>query len=228
MGWTCIRTAIAKSWQCRWGFPFEKRRWIYKCGTRTEAGKWHWCWWKKEKTWREYATVAGRNQHNNIRGNARFWNEVYYSMQKKSFIVKSLFTLSYENVCILPFLFFLSLTFIPLFSRIFLSRYGSPHHCRSQSVKAPGRGSGRPNQLSLPQQRSRYWKFILLFLLHKIFTQKYVSSSMHTSFWPTSNIISVWWRFYFSYMNHIWIFILLNKNYVKKWILKLFVTKPLW
>lgn len=37
----------------------------------------------------------------------------------------------------------------------YLSRYGSPHHCRSQSVKAPGRGSGRPNQLSLPQQRSR-------------------------------------------------------------------------
>ncbi|XP_055321054.1 GTP-binding protein REM 1 [Sitodiplosis mosellana] len=36
-----------------------------------------------------------------------------------------------------------------------MSRYGSPHHCRSQSVKAPGRGSGRPNQLSLPQQRSR-------------------------------------------------------------------------
>lgn len=34
------------------------------------------------------------------------------------------------------------------------SSYGSPHHNRSQSVKTP-RGSGRPNQLSLPQQRSR-------------------------------------------------------------------------
>ncbi|XP_031640448.1 uncharacterized protein LOC116352191 isoform X2 [Contarinia nasturtii] len=39
--------------------------------------------------------------------------------------------------------------------RDFEMRYGSPHHMRSQSVKAPGRGSGRPNQLSLPQQRSR-------------------------------------------------------------------------
>lgn len=36
-------------------------------------------------------------------------------------------------------------------------RYGSPHHSRSQSVKTPGsRASGRPNQLCLPQQRSRY------------------------------------------------------------------------
>jgi Rad and Gem related GTP binding protein 1 len=35
-------------------------------------------------------------------------------------------------------------------------RYGSPHHTRSQSVKTPGsRASGRPNQLCLPQQRSR-------------------------------------------------------------------------
>ncbi|XP_011638377.1 uncharacterized protein LOC105428029 [Pogonomyrmex barbatus] len=35
-------------------------------------------------------------------------------------------------------------------------RYGSPHHSRSQSVKAPGsRSSGRPNYLCLPQQRSR-------------------------------------------------------------------------
>ncbi|EDW48582.1 GM19838 [Drosophila sechellia] len=34
--------------------------------------------------------------------------------------------------------------------------YGSPHHSRSQSVKMPGsRASGRPNQLCLPQQRSR-------------------------------------------------------------------------
>ncbi|XP_076669647.1 uncharacterized protein LOC143369498 isoform X2 [Andrena cerasifolii] len=34
--------------------------------------------------------------------------------------------------------------------------YGSPHHSRSQSVKTPGsRSSGRPNYLSLPQQRSR-------------------------------------------------------------------------
>ncbi|XP_037904122.1 uncharacterized protein LOC119647289 isoform X2 [Hermetia illucens] len=40
--------------------------------------------------------------------------------------------------------------------RDFEMRYGSPHHCRSQSVKTPGsRASGRPNQLSLPQQRSR-------------------------------------------------------------------------
>lgn len=37
----------------------------------------------------------------------------------------------------------------------FTCRYGSPHHCRSQSVKTPGRASGRPNQLSLPSQRSR-------------------------------------------------------------------------
>ncbi|CAH1111252.1 unnamed protein product, partial [Psylliodes chrysocephalus] len=34
-------------------------------------------------------------------------------------------------------------------------RYGSPHHNRSQSVKTPGRASGRPNYLCLPQQRSR-------------------------------------------------------------------------
>lgn len=34
-------------------------------------------------------------------------------------------------------------------------RYGSPHHNRSQSVKTPGRSSGRPNYLCLPQQRSR-------------------------------------------------------------------------
>ncbi|ETN66271.1 hypothetical protein AND_001915 [Anopheles darlingi] len=34
--------------------------------------------------------------------------------------------------------------------------YGSPHHSRSQSVKTPGsRACGRPNQLCLPQQRSR-------------------------------------------------------------------------
>ncbi|CAG9813542.1 unnamed protein product [Phaedon cochleariae] len=33
--------------------------------------------------------------------------------------------------------------------------YGSPHHNRSQSVKTPGRSSGRPNYLCLPQQRSR-------------------------------------------------------------------------
>ncbi|XP_055688182.1 uncharacterized protein LOC129792837 isoform X1 [Lutzomyia longipalpis] len=40
--------------------------------------------------------------------------------------------------------------------RDFEMRYGSPHHSRSQSVKTPGsRASGRPNQLSLPQQRSR-------------------------------------------------------------------------
>ncbi|KAJ6641462.1 GTP-binding protein GEM [Pseudolycoriella hygida] len=39
--------------------------------------------------------------------------------------------------------------------RDFEMRYGSPHHCRSQSVKTPGsRASGRPNQLCLPQQRS--------------------------------------------------------------------------
>ncbi|XP_012528481.1 uncharacterized protein LOC105832243 isoform X3 [Monomorium pharaonis] len=38
----------------------------------------------------------------------------------------------------------------------FEMRYGSPHHSRSQSVKAPGsRASGRPNYLCLPQQRSR-------------------------------------------------------------------------
>lgn len=38
----------------------------------------------------------------------------------------------------------------------FEMRYGSPHHSRSQSVKTPGsRASGRPNQLCLPQQRSR-------------------------------------------------------------------------
>ncbi|CRL06867.1 CLUMA_CG019466, isoform A [Clunio marinus] len=36
------------------------------------------------------------------------------------------------------------------------NKYGSPHHTRSQSVKMPGsRASGRPNQLCLPQQRSR-------------------------------------------------------------------------
>ncbi|CRL06868.1 CLUMA_CG019466, isoform B [Clunio marinus] len=40
--------------------------------------------------------------------------------------------------------------------RDFEMRYGSPHHTRSQSVKMPGsRASGRPNQLCLPQQRSR-------------------------------------------------------------------------
>uniref|UniRef100_A0A1A9W2F8 GTP-binding protein REM 1 n=1 Tax=Glossina brevipalpis TaxID=37001 RepID=A0A1A9W2F8_9MUSC len=40
--------------------------------------------------------------------------------------------------------------------RDFEMRYGSPHHSRSQSVKALGsRSSGRPNQLCLPQQRSR-------------------------------------------------------------------------
>nr|AIJ28975.1 Rgk1 [Drosophila melanogaster] len=40
--------------------------------------------------------------------------------------------------------------------RDFEMRYGSPHHSRSQSVKMPGsRASGRPNQLCLPQQRSR-------------------------------------------------------------------------
>uniref|UniRef100_A0A1A9ZGW1 GTP-binding protein REM 1 n=1 Tax=Glossina pallidipes TaxID=7398 RepID=A0A1A9ZGW1_GLOPL len=40
--------------------------------------------------------------------------------------------------------------------RDFEMRYGSPHHSRSQSVKALGsRGSGRPNQLCLPQQRCR-------------------------------------------------------------------------
>ncbi|XP_070494454.1 uncharacterized protein [Chironomus tepperi] len=40
--------------------------------------------------------------------------------------------------------------------REFEMRYGSPHHTRSQSVKTPGsRASGRPNQLCLPQQRSR-------------------------------------------------------------------------
>nr|NP_001261087.1 Rad, Gem/Kir family member 1, isoform C [Drosophila melanogaster]AGB93619.1 Rad, Gem/Kir family member 1, isoform C [Drosophila melanogaster] len=40
--------------------------------------------------------------------------------------------------------------------RDFQMRYGSPHHSRSQSVKMPGsRASGRPNQLCLPQQRSR-------------------------------------------------------------------------
>ncbi|KAL9918565.1 rad, Gem/Kir family member 1 isoform 3-T4 [Glossina fuscipes fuscipes] len=40
--------------------------------------------------------------------------------------------------------------------RDFEMRYGSPHHSRSQSVKALGsRGSGRPNQLCLPQQRFR-------------------------------------------------------------------------
>lgn len=38
---------------------------------------------------------------------------------------------------------------------VFISRYGSPHHNRSQSVKTPGRSSGRPNYLCLPQQRSR-------------------------------------------------------------------------
>ncbi|KAJ8925410.1 hypothetical protein NQ315_009242 [Exocentrus adspersus] len=37
----------------------------------------------------------------------------------------------------------------------FEMRYGSPHHNRSQSVKTPGRSSGRPNYLCLPQQRSR-------------------------------------------------------------------------
>nr|XP_022915122.1 uncharacterized protein LOC111425372 isoform X1 [Onthophagus taurus]XP_022915131.1 uncharacterized protein LOC111425372 isoform X1 [Onthophagus taurus] len=37
----------------------------------------------------------------------------------------------------------------------FEKRYGSPHHNRSQSVKTPGRSSGRPNYLCLPQQRSR-------------------------------------------------------------------------
>ncbi|KAK4884754.1 hypothetical protein RN001_001025 [Aquatica leii] len=37
----------------------------------------------------------------------------------------------------------------------FEMRYGSPHHSRSQSVKTPGRSSGRPNYLCLPQQRSR-------------------------------------------------------------------------
>ncbi|XP_017769598.1 PREDICTED: uncharacterized protein LOC108557553 isoform X2 [Nicrophorus vespilloides] len=37
----------------------------------------------------------------------------------------------------------------------FEMRYGSPHHNRSQSVKMPGRTSGRPNYLCLPQQRSR-------------------------------------------------------------------------
>ncbi|KAK5648636.1 hypothetical protein RI129_003528 [Pyrocoelia pectoralis] len=37
----------------------------------------------------------------------------------------------------------------------FEMRYGSPHHSRSQSVKTPGRASGRPNYLCLPQQRSR-------------------------------------------------------------------------
>ncbi|XP_058054471.1 uncharacterized protein LOC131206095 [Anopheles bellator] len=38
----------------------------------------------------------------------------------------------------------------------FEMRYGSPHHSRSQSVKTPGsRAGGRPNQLCLPQQRSR-------------------------------------------------------------------------
>ncbi|XP_050096313.1 uncharacterized protein LOC126578097 isoform X1 [Anopheles aquasalis] len=38
----------------------------------------------------------------------------------------------------------------------FEMRYGSPHHSRSQSVKTPGsRACGRPNQLCLPQQRSR-------------------------------------------------------------------------
>ncbi|CAO1373432.1 unnamed protein product [Diamesa serratosioi] len=40
--------------------------------------------------------------------------------------------------------------------RDFEMKYGSPHHSRSQSVKTPGsRASGRPNQLCLPQQRSR-------------------------------------------------------------------------
>ncbi|KAK6618695.1 hypothetical protein RUM43_013086 [Polyplax serrata] len=34
-------------------------------------------------------------------------------------------------------------------------KYGSPHHCRSQSVKTPGRSCGHPNYLCLPQQRSR-------------------------------------------------------------------------
>ncbi|XP_056638579.1 uncharacterized protein LOC130446379 [Diorhabda sublineata] len=37
----------------------------------------------------------------------------------------------------------------------FEMKYGSPHHNRSQSVKTPGRSSGRPNYLCLPQQRSR-------------------------------------------------------------------------
>ncbi|XP_053965860.1 uncharacterized protein LOC129243668 isoform X2 [Anastrepha obliqua] len=47
-----------------------------------------------------------------------------------------------------------TLTFEEL--RDFEMRYGSPHHSRSQSVKTPGsRASGRPNQLCLPQQRSR-------------------------------------------------------------------------
>ncbi|XP_067630284.1 uncharacterized protein Rgk1 isoform X2 [Eurosta solidaginis] len=47
-----------------------------------------------------------------------------------------------------------ALTFEEL--RDFEMRYGSPHHSRSQSVKTPGsRASGRPNQLCLPQQRSR-------------------------------------------------------------------------
>lgn len=44
--------------------------------------------------------------------------EMRYTIQckKKSFIVKSLFTLSYENVCILPFLFF---SFIDIYSSFF-------------------------------------------------------------------------------------------------------------
>ncbi|XP_014227143.1 uncharacterized protein LOC106652602 [Trichogramma pretiosum] len=38
----------------------------------------------------------------------------------------------------------------------FEMRHGSPHHSRSQSVRASGsRSSGRPNYLCLPQQRSR-------------------------------------------------------------------------
>lgn len=46
-----------------------------------------------------------------------------------------------------------------------VNRYGSPHHNRSQSVRAPGtRAYGRPNQLSLPQQRSRWVLYDSLYI----------------------------------------------------------------
>lgn len=70
---------------------------------------------------------------------------------------------------------------------ILLSRYGSPHHCRSQSVKAPGRGSGRPNQLSLPQQRSRYGDYIfyiILFASPNLFDRKYFFTNTYVRFEP--------------------------------------------
>lgn len=66
--------------------------------------------------------------------------------------------------CFLSYSLVLLLSSFRTFTLHSLSRYGSPHHCRSQSVKAPGRASGRPNQLSLPQQRSRYMDPFYIFL----------------------------------------------------------------